>query len=67
MIPEDDGQPCTCDCHKGKHLYHMILKPCCPTPVQGGKQKAVFIVEDNLVIASTQEEADKAYQDFCNS
>lgn len=67
MIPEDDGQPCTCECHKGKNLYHMVLKPCCATPIQGGQQKSVFVVDDNLVIASSQEEANKVYEGFCQS
>ncbi len=38
-------EPCTCDCHKGKSLYHFILRPCCDKPMDGGRELAVFELE----------------------
>jgi hypothetical protein len=67
MIPVDDGLPCTCVCHKGQSIYHMILKPCCMDPIQGKIPMKVFEIDDNLVIGKDREDAEKKYQDFLDS
>jgi len=33
---------CNCECHNGKHLYHVRWKACCVSPVDGGKPKKVY-------------------------
>lgn len=64
-------EPCTCLCHQGVRLYHMVIRPCCETPIDGGQQKAVFELEHDgeivPVIAQSKKEAELVLERFLKS
>lgn len=35
-------EKCVCECHNGKHIYHVRWKPCCAEPVDGGEKTPVW-------------------------
>lgn len=67
-VEQTDGE-CTCACHTGKHLYHVVWKPCCDDPVQGGVAMKVFPMPnseapENIVIGRTEEEARQTFENM---
>lgn len=42
MLPEEVGGPCSCRCHTGVSLFHVVWRPCCDKPIQGGTQMLVW-------------------------
>lgn len=67
----DTDEPCTCDCHKGTKLYHMVIRPCCEAPIDGGRQLSVFELEHDgelvPVIGESKEHAEKVLKRFLES
>jgi hypothetical protein len=67
-LPIDDGSPCTCNCHNMESLYHVVWKPCCPNPIQGGKLSPVWKVPQHtpqqIIMAPTQKDAENIYKEI---
>lgn len=71
MLPEDDGQLCTCKCHTGVSLYHVVWRPCCWDPVDGGIQMRVYCLPKanptDMIIGRDEEDVLKNYERILKS
>lgn len=69
-LPVDDDGPCSCRCHLGETLFHVVWRPCCKEPIQGGKQMSVWALPKRdphyMIIGRDENHATENYERLIN-